>query len=254
MRAYALSVLLAVMLAWPLPATADEPPRAAIVVRFGDGRHIVRIVSFEGDTIRGMDLLRAAGLGVVAQNEALVCKIGPDGCDYPEKKCVCGRDFWSYWHYTDEGWTFANQGAASHTLCHGEIDGWSWGSGQAPDMLDPGDVYDEQRLAAGLVQVSSQGPAILVSVDLQGDTDEDSALSARLRTAQGAWQRQVGLERGDGRYVGRVASELLAKDVEIAFAATDPDGVRGSAQWTVRYIFGGDAAPRLPLIGKGMAR
>src|SRR6185436_6871140 len=52
--------------------------------------------------------------------------VGPDGDDcfaqYP--------DFWGYWHHTgDDGWTWANAGAATAVIADGDMDGWSWGSG-----------------------------------------------------------------------------------------------------------------------------
>ena len=248
MKCRMLLPILAALLLATSAAVAQEPPLAAVVVRFGDGRSIVRVVSLASGEDRGMDVLRAADLGLVAQNDALVCKIGPQGCDYPQERCVCGRAYWGYWHHDGERWVFSNQGAASHVLAPGDIDGWAWGNGQAPDPLDPAAVYDERRLAPGLVRVVASGPAIMVTVDAQGDTDSDASLSARLRPEDGPWQPAVQLTRQGRGYAGRVASDLLHSAYEIAFEATDPDGVRGSDRWTAPFALDGDSAPRLPLI------
>jgi hypothetical protein len=71
---------------------------------------------------------------------ALVCKLGPDGCDYPGEPCVCesygpGGVYWSYHHLRDGVWKSSAQGASSYRVRPGEVDGWAWSAGKPPPVF-----------------------------------------------------------------------------------------------------------------------
>ncbi len=62
---------------------------AGLVLQFADGSTKSYCVAFAEDSISGLDLLLKTGLDVRVESfggaGALICKIGPDGCDFPEQ-------------------------------------------------------------------------------------------------------------------------------------------------------------------------
>jgi hypothetical protein len=117
--------------------------RAGIVVQFGDGSARTYCISFAGDSISGLDLLMSTGLEVKAEHYgamgAMICKIGPDGCDYPEQPCACqsygpGGLYWSYHHLKDGRWVRSSVGASTYRVRDGDVDGWAWSSGSPPPL------------------------------------------------------------------------------------------------------------------------
>ncbi len=117
--------------------------RAGVVVQFGDGTARTYCVAFAGDSISGLDLLAGTGLEVKVENYggmgAMVCKIGPDGCDYPEQPCACqsygpGGVYWSYHHLKDGRWVRSQVGASSYRAHNGDVDGWAWSDGSPPAL------------------------------------------------------------------------------------------------------------------------
>ncbi len=136
-RLAALAVLLLVAGA----AARAQPPerRAGLVVQFGDGSLQTACVRFSEETISGLDLLLRAGLSVVVQTGgigAAVCKIGPDGCNYPAESCFCKRDgarsiYWAFYTLQNDTWAYASLGAANVAVGDGDVHGWAWGLGDA---------------------------------------------------------------------------------------------------------------------------
>ncbi len=125
----------------PLPAAAQAEHHAGLVVDFRDGRVIVRVVAFTGDSITGVELLQRSGLSVALLAGAAVCAVEDVGCAPTPQDCFCqcrGGEclYWSYFHLEGGAWVYAPTGAASHILRDGDVDGWVWGSGQtAPPLL-----------------------------------------------------------------------------------------------------------------------
>lgn len=132
-------------------AGAQEPPpnRAGLVIQYGDGEVQTACVRFAEPEISGLELLERAGVPVVAQVSgmgAAVCKIGPDGCDYPGESCFCQRDgprsiYWAYYLREGEGWRYATQSAGGVRVADGDVQGWAWGLGESgegavPPLLD----------------------------------------------------------------------------------------------------------------------
>jgi hypothetical protein len=120
-----LSMALAALAALALPeARAQGPEKSAhVVVEFGDGRVVVRPITFTGE-ISGLTALGLAGLDVVSDNGA-VCAIEGTGC--PASDCFCPDNWWqqSYWMdgaWQDPGWPPALITAAN------AVDGWAWGT------------------------------------------------------------------------------------------------------------------------------
>jgi hypothetical protein len=123
--------------------------RAGLVIQYGDGEVQTACVRFAEPEISGLELIERAGVPVVAQVSgmgAAVCKIGPDGCDYPGESCFCQRDgpralYWAYYLREGEGWRYATQSAGAVRVRDGAVQGWAWGlgesgSGAVPPLLD----------------------------------------------------------------------------------------------------------------------
>jgi hypothetical protein len=121
--------------AGPAIACAAEGPRAVLVVDTGSEVHRL-CVALDGASVSGIHLVELASaqhglsysLGFGGQAICQIDGVGPPGGDcfaeYP--------DFWGYWHGTASGgWTWASAGAASFRVDDGDVEGWSWGSGDS---------------------------------------------------------------------------------------------------------------------------
>jgi hypothetical protein len=133
----ALLVLVAIALAGILPAAAQRPNGAGLVIRFGDGSIIYAYVQFEEESITSEELLYRSGLAVaIAPYSGLgagVCMIDGEGC--PSDDCFC-QSYTTpayFWHFyaNDGGWRELLQGASSRSIGDGDIDGWSWTAGES---------------------------------------------------------------------------------------------------------------------------
>ncbi len=126
-------------------AGAAQPARAAgavgIVVRHGDGRILYAYVPLTSDAMTGAQALQQSGLtlNVTAGGAygTAVCAIDHEGCDSPKENCFCksyGNPSF-FWHYfargTDGAWHTASTGASNRVLHDGDVDGWSWTSGDS---------------------------------------------------------------------------------------------------------------------------
>ncbi len=117
---------------------AQGPPRngAGLVVRHGDGTFVYAYVEFDSETISGEELLLRAGLDfVVAPFGGLgagVCAINGEGC--PADDCYCQSYsspayYWNYYSRTADSWAVQLRGPSGRQLADGDIDGWSWTTG-----------------------------------------------------------------------------------------------------------------------------
>ncbi len=134
-----LGMLLLALLLVPSGALAQQPHRAGLVIRHGDGNVIYRMVEFTEPEITGADLLlRAqvslltAGYGGMGQ---AVCSLDGEGC--PADNCFC-RSYTNpayFWHYyrlnADGTWSSMAFGPDSRKIRDGDIDGWSWTAGES---------------------------------------------------------------------------------------------------------------------------
>lgn len=119
-------------------AAAGES-RAGLVVQFSDLSVKEFCVAFTEGSITGFELLRRSGLPLRYKDYGgagvFICKIGPDGCDYPTESCQCRCKssvdcrFWGYYLIDrDTGaWRFSSVGASGREVRDGEVDGWKWG-------------------------------------------------------------------------------------------------------------------------------
>ena len=104
--------------------------RVGIVVRFGDGKENLQIVSVPVAATTE-DVLRASTLDLTITDSGYgpnVCRIGPDGCK-PPADCFCDpAHFWAFWNLnsTGTGWTASPMGVKAYTPKDGDVVGFSW--------------------------------------------------------------------------------------------------------------------------------
>ncbi len=147
-------LMLAVLFAGAPPALANGPNRAGLVVRFGNGSVWSGCITFSEPQITGLELLRRSGLSLIIEEGGVyggaVCKIGPDGCDFPYTSCFCqceGADclYWAYYHLQNGTWQYSNVGAGNYWVRPGDVEGWAWGSGTygVNGALPPAVTFDQ---------------------------------------------------------------------------------------------------------------
>lgn len=118
-------------------ACAAESDSAALVVDTGDD--VFRYcVNMPDDSVTGIELIQLAGeqhglqysLGYGGQAVCRLQGVGPDGDD-----CFAEDPyFWGYWHGDGSGgWNWSSSGAGSYSVEPGDVEGWSWGTGQSGD-------------------------------------------------------------------------------------------------------------------------
>lgn len=184
-------------------AGAQEPPpnRAGLVIQYGDGEVQTACVRFAEPEISGLELIERAGVPVVAQVSAMgaaVCKIGPDGCDYPGEGCFCERDgprsiYWAYYLREGEGWRYATQSAGAVRVADGDVQGWAWGLGDSgegavPPLLD----IDAICMAPAAAPAAATEPAAPASTAAPPPAAAPSAVAAEPTAAPAADQAAQG--------------------------------------------------------------
>jgi hypothetical protein len=128
----------------PAALRAQEPSRAAVVVRFANDQVASVCVPFDGADISAYDALRQGGFDVEANFTGLggtVCRINGTGCPPGDCWCQCAGGaactYWSYWRQNEGSWQYATAGATSNRLSNGDVDGWSWGPGSVSEAISP---------------------------------------------------------------------------------------------------------------------
>jgi len=129
------------------------PPRAGLVIDYGNGTVDELCVDLDGTEITGLELLQRAQLDIRVEQVAAgaqVCRIGSVGCD-AGSPCWChcqtvGHDctYWAYHTLVGGHWEYSRVGASSRTVRPGDVDGWAWGTGSiSSGSLPPLRTFDE---------------------------------------------------------------------------------------------------------------
>lgn len=134
-----LGMLLLALLLFPSGALAEQPNRAGLVIRHGDGRIVYRVVEFTEPEITGADLLLRSQVALVTTAYAglgqAVCSLDREGC--PADNCFCKSYtnpayFWHYYRLNADGtWSSMAIGPDRRKIHDGDIDGWSWTAGDS---------------------------------------------------------------------------------------------------------------------------
>ncbi len=142
MRRGGLALLALSLLApgWSAPASAASPHRALVIVDTGGGT-IQRVVTFDSESITGLRALELAGANPSVYSFAgqggAVCKLFGVGRD-AGPSCLGGADgdnrYWAYFRAGagSSAFQYSRAGAGSTTVRDGDVEGWRWGTGQAP--------------------------------------------------------------------------------------------------------------------------
>jgi hypothetical protein len=174
----ALAVLFAAgALLGPNPAEAQGESRAGLVVAHGDGRMAYALVTFDGESISGEELLDRSGLPVTEVSfgglGVAVCAIEETGCDIGEcRKRVCQgpqRDdpYWQYFTSNGDGsWHVAALGISGDQVENGQVRALIWSAGE-PEFPSP----SLDQLAAKAGSVNGEGVA-LTRYQANGETDD----------------------------------------------------------------------------------
>jgi hypothetical protein len=137
--------------AWTLAACGTASAgayRAGLVVVHGDGTVQTACVDFSQTQISGLELLDRSGLDyrLDASNPmgALVCRVGPEGCDYPAQTCLCQCSlgqacrYWAYFNRpAGSNWVYAVSGTSSRPVHDGDVDAWVWLAGDETTRTVP---------------------------------------------------------------------------------------------------------------------
>ncbi|MEU5694528.1 hypothetical protein [Actinosynnema sp. NPDC020468] len=136
-----LSVVTAVLAAVGLQVAVSPAARAAacagtsgvtVVVDNGALGGGVSTQCAPGNPTSGLTALTGAGFSYafVPRQPGFVCRINalPNPCNGAPATA-----YWSYWHAQPGGtWTYSTSGAAGYDPAPGSVEGWAFGSGQAP--------------------------------------------------------------------------------------------------------------------------
>ncbi|MGI8426791.1 MAG: hypothetical protein ACR2FO_06180 [Actinomycetota bacterium] len=134
----AMSMALPVWSGTSVPACASESNHAGVVVQLSANDERTYCLSFESQSLSGIEALRATGLPLVTKSNGslgeFVCKIGGVGTE--ASNCPASdNSYWVYWHFQDGRWGQSGLGASSSRVHCGGVDGWTWypqGNGSPP--------------------------------------------------------------------------------------------------------------------------
>ena len=124
----------------PSPAAAAGAHRALVVVDTGSTTYR-QVVTFDGDSITGLRALELAGANPVVYTFSgqggAVCRLFGVGRD-AGPNCLGGADgdsrYWGYFRAPSgtSSFTYSRTGAGSVAVHDGDVEGWKFGTGQAP--------------------------------------------------------------------------------------------------------------------------
>jgi hypothetical protein len=150
-----LGLLLYSLLACAPQPTGQAPIQVGLVVQEGEGSVQTYCVTLDMRDPSGYDALMLAGPPVqalVSAQGVAVCQIGEVGCPTGDCFCRCQGstcDYWAYSHLRNGHWQTAATGAGGRRLSHGDVEGWRWGGGSPPPVIDFEELCAPGGQAAG---------------------------------------------------------------------------------------------------------
>jgi len=141
LRRIAIALLLCAAVLVGAPASTMVAGEAGLIVEHGDGSVTYVLVVFPEEEIASIDLLRRSGLSLSTVDMGglgeAVCTIGNDGCGVSDcriRLCQSGDPDSPFWHFmridASGEWIFQPLGASGTKVRGGEVDLWSWTSGE----------------------------------------------------------------------------------------------------------------------------
>jgi hypothetical protein len=185
-------------------ACAGEGLDATLVVDTGSSEQFL-CVALDAESVSGIHLIELASeqhglsysLGYGGQAVCMLAGVGSS-----EEECFEGGEpFWGYWRSNGSGWSWSGSGAGSTVVEDGDVEGWSWGTGndgashQAP-------TFTSHEKVCGPEGSSSK----------KGGDDEEGGARDPGGTSDPARPRKEngGAARGDGPGSGRSQPEPSA--------------------------------------------
>jgi hypothetical protein len=179
-------ILIAAVIIDPGTANAAGSSRAGLIVAHGDGRIAYALVTFDGESISGADLVQRSGLPVTEVTfgglGVAVCSIDTTGCDIGEcRKRLCQgpkRDdpYWQYFIESGSGsWQVAALGISGDSVPDGGVRALIWSAG-TPQF--PAPSIDDVAARSGPVDQSGVGLTRYQAdgtVDTGGESDGDGS-------------------------------------------------------------------------------
>ena len=121
------------VVAGPAPfACAGPGPDATLVVDTGGSEQML-CIALDAESVSGLHLIELASqqhglsysFGYQGQAVCMLAGVGSN-----EEECFQGGEpFWGYWRSNGSGWTWSGTGAGGTVVEDGDVEGWSWGTG-----------------------------------------------------------------------------------------------------------------------------
>ncbi|MGD9932962.1 MAG: hypothetical protein AB7T37_04515 [Dehalococcoidia bacterium] len=149
-----LFVVLAALAALPLQGSVRADGEAGLVIQQG-GDVQTYCIAFEGDSISGEALLRAAGrsFGQFGGGARVLCSLDDIGCDDASSfescfcQCKAGSGSCTYWAFFTQryaaAWAYSTVGFNLARAGDGDLHGWKWGEGGAQSAPAPAAITFE---------------------------------------------------------------------------------------------------------------
>ncbi|MCE7927635.1 MAG: hypothetical protein HUU14_11960 [Dehalococcoidia bacterium] len=159
---------LAAAAALGLSLASADGGEAGLVVQHGDGTTETFCVAFDGNSIRGDELLRRAGV-TVEQFGGLVCSLGtrpdeacPAASSFESCTCKCKGAECIYWAFFTRSygkeWVYSALGFAAQAAKNGDLQAWKWGKGTPMSAPAPANITFEQVCGHPPAAASSPAP------------------------------------------------------------------------------------------------
>ncbi len=121
--------------------------KAAVVIDHGDGRRVINVVEFPGETQNGLHLLQQSGLDLVIQQSSFgpaICSI--DGEGQPADNCF-GDPEGRFWNFSildeNDQWMVASVGVNEIVVRDGDVHGYRWGLwGEEQAPITRNEIFD----------------------------------------------------------------------------------------------------------------
>lgn len=126
-------------------------PQAAIIVDPGEGTRYADCVTFDGESINGLELLERSGF-TYSIEEGFLSSI-MDVANLEGE-----TNYWSYWSWDGRAWAFKNSSAGDSTVVPGTIEAWYFTSWEIFPSFPPDFIPDINQIcpSEGLKTYSNQ--------------------------------------------------------------------------------------------------
>lgn len=223
------AALLGMAVAFALTATALAPEgesRAAVIVDTG-GTVKRRCIRFSAETISGKDALDLADAQPVYRTYTgqgvAVCALCGVGCPADSSCLTCGGS--NYWAYSrapagSSGFTMSGAGAGSTRVGHGDVEGWRWGPGVAPEF----GPFEQVCLEAAATTSSSAESETTTSTEPSTSTSTEAPRQQTEPTSPSTEPRETSTTRATS--TTRTASATRAPSTTTGTGAATPSTAR----------------------------